>query len=92
MAESVRVQREVESRKNSMEKRKAQEKKRASAGDILESKSIYYRRSANQAQLACWGCSARFCLISLTLSMSSSACFFRLARSSADSTISALRR
>ncbi len=54
--------------------------------------SIHCRRFTDQDQLGCWGCSARFCLISLTLSIRSSACFFRLARSSADSTISALRR
>src|SRR3974390_119605 len=38
------------------------------------------------------GCSARFCLSSLTLSSKSSACFVRASRSAAGSTLSALRR
>ena len=60
--------------------------------DALEIKPIHHRRIADRAQPICWGCSARFCLISFTLSTRSSACLRRAARSSADSTISALRR
>jgi len=40
----------------------------------------------------CSVCSARFCLISFTLSSRSSACFVSASRSAVDSTISALRR
>jgi len=49
-------------------------------------------QTARNGQDVCAGCSARFCLISLTLSIRSSACFCSEARSSALSTMSALRR
>ncbi len=58
----------------------------------LKTRWLIWVRACAARQEDCWGCSARFCLISLTLSTRSSACLSRLARSSADSTISALRR
>jgi hypothetical protein len=73
-------------------RQKADENKEGVRAGRPREKSIYISRIMSRAQLAGWGCSARFCLISLTLSTRSSACLSREARSSADSTMSALRR
>src|ERR1700676_3017642 len=80
------------SRRVSGEARRTGKRKGRPCRRPLARKSIYSCRYSKPAQDNCCCRSRRFCLISLILSSRSSACFWRVARSSMLSTMSALRR